>query len=111
MASSPQDEVVAALRQFAERIDVFDTAGGPAVVEITVAERTVPLRAPVVRALAEALRSYQDPRDRGTCDQCGGPRLDDNFLCADCGQPSGVFGQLLRERAARYDGPPAELPG
>ncbi|MGI5244414.1 hypothetical protein [Dactylosporangium sp. CA-139066] len=111
MALSPQEEVVSALRQFAERIDVFDPAPGPAVVEITVGDRTVPMRAPVVRALAEALRAYQDPRDRGTCDQCGGPRLDDNFVCADCGQPSGVFGQLLRERAARYEGPPPELPG
>jgi hypothetical protein len=111
MALSPQDEVVAALRQFAGRIDGFDPAPGPAVVEITVGERAVPLRGPVVQALGEALRAYQDPRDRGTCDHCGGPRLDDNFVCADCGRPSGVFGLLLRERAARYDGPPAELPG
>lgn len=111
MALSPSDEVAAALREFAERIDAYDRASGPAVAEVRVGERAIPLRAPVVRALAEALRSYQDPRDRGACDHCGGPRLDDNFVCADCGQPSGVFGQLLRERAARFEGPAAGLPG
>lgn len=63
----------------------------------------------VARAFVEALRAYQDPRDRGSCDHCGGPRLDGNFVCADCGQPSGLFGQLLRERAARYEGPAGEL--
>ncbi|MEV8512447.1 hypothetical protein [Dactylosporangium sp. NPDC051484] len=111
MALSPSDEVAAALREFAERIDVFDTAPRAAVVEVRVGERAVALRAPVVKALVEALRAYQDPRDRGTCDHCGGPRLDDNFMCADCGRPSGLFGQLLRERAARYEGPPGQLPG
>jgi hypothetical protein len=65
----------------------------------------------VARAFVEALRAYQDPRDRGSCDHCGGARLDDNFVCADCGQPSGLFGQLLRERAARYEGPAGELGG
>jgi hypothetical protein len=109
MALSPSEQVAEALREFAARIDVFDPAPGPAVAEITVGERTVPLLAPVAKAFAEALRAYQDPRDRGTCDHCGGPRLDDNFVCADCGRPSGVFGQLLQERAARYEGP-AELP-
>jgi hypothetical protein len=111
MALSPSDELAAVLREFVERIDVFDTSPGAPVAEVRVGERAVALRAPVVRALAEALRSYHDPRDRGTCDRCGGPRLDDNFVCADCGEPSGVFGQLLRERAARYEGPPAGLSG
>ncbi|MET7401226.1 hypothetical protein ABZS66_47880 [Dactylosporangium sp. NPDC005572] len=104
------DQVVLALREFAARIDAYDALPGPAVAEVRVGSETVVLRAPVVHALAEALRSYQDPRDRGTCDHCGGPRLDDNFVCADCGQPSGVFGQLLRERAARFETPDA-LPG
>lgn len=67
------------------------------------------VRAPVARALVEALRSYHDPRDRGTCDHCGGRRLDDNFLCLDCQRPNGLFGQLVMERAARYAGDPAGL--
>ncbi|WP_433084805.1 hypothetical protein ACQP1P_08715 [Dactylosporangium sp. CA-052675] len=103
------DELVArALREFNERIDVYDPAPGPAVAEVRVGGQVIALRAPVAKALAEALRAYADPRDRGRCDHCGGPRLDDNFVCADCGRPSGVFGQLLAERAARYE-PPAEL--
>lgn len=88
------------------------SAGGPADVELRV-DGGAPVRfSPgVARAFAEALRAYQDPRDRGSCDHCGGPRLDDNFVCADCGQPSGLFEQLLRERAARYEGPAGELGG
>jgi hypothetical protein len=103
-----EDLVAAALREFAERIDVYDPAPGPPVAEVRVGNQVVPMRAPVAKALAEALRRYQDPRDRGTCDHCGGPRLDDNFVCADCGRSSGVFGQLLAERVSRYE-PPAEL--
>jgi ribosomal protein S14 len=60
------------------------------------------LRAPVARAMVEALRQFNDPRDRGRCDHCGGRRLDDNFLCRNCGRPSGVFGQMLLERASRH---------
>jgi hypothetical protein len=111
MALSAGDEVAAALREFADRIDVFDPAPAAAVVVVDVGGVAVPLRAPVARAFTEALRAYHDPRDRGPCDHCGGPRLDDNFVCADCAHPSGVFGQLLRERAERYGGPPAGLPG
>ncbi|WP_432987335.1 hypothetical protein [Dactylosporangium sp. CA-233914] len=103
-----EEQVAAALRQFAERLDGYDPAPGPPVASVRVGEQVVALRAPVVKALGEALRAYQDPRDRGACEHCGGPRLDDNFVCADCGRPSGVFGQLLAERAARYE-PPAEL--
>lgn len=112
MALSPSDEVAAALRQFVERIEVFDSSpvSGRAGVVVDVGGASVVLSASVAKALVEALRAYQDPRDRGACDQCGGPRLDDNFVCADCGQPSGVFGQLLRERAARYEGPSGALP-
>ncbi|GAA3189359.1 hypothetical protein ACFO1B_36740 [Dactylosporangium siamense] len=85
---------------------------GAAGVEVRVDGGAVVLLSPgVARAFVEALRAYQDPRDRGSCDHCGGPRLDDNFICADCGQPSGLFGQLLRERAARYEGPAGELGG
>jgi hypothetical protein len=99
------DVVAKALREFNERLDVFDPAPGPAVAEVRVGEQVIALRAPVVTALIEALARYQDPRDRGTCDHCGGPRLDGNFVCADCGRSSGVFGQLLAERASRYETP------
>nr|BFE62454.1 hypothetical protein GCM10020063_069800 [Dactylosporangium thailandense] len=102
------DLVARALREFNERIDVYDPAPGPAVAEVRVGEQVIALRASVAKALAAALRAYADPRDRGRCDHCGGPRLDDNFVCADCGHASGVFGRLLAERAARYE-PPAEL--
>jgi hypothetical protein len=87
-----------------------DPGGDPGGVDVWVDDGPVMRLSPgVARAFVEALRAYQDPRDRGTCDHCGGPRLDDNFVCADCGQPSGLFGQLLRERAARYEGPAGEL--
>lgn len=61
------------------------------------------LREPVVHALLAALRQYQDPRDTGRCDHCGTGRVDEHLICRDCGRPNGVFGQLLLERAARYE--------
>ena len=98
-----------ALLGFVERIGPLYPSSPEGEVEILVDGVPVVLSAPVARALAEAMRAYHDPNDSGLCDHCGGRRLDDNFLCADCGQPSGVFGQLVRERAARYAGPPPEL--
>jgi hypothetical protein len=103
------DALAAALRQFAARIAELDPPGSAAVVELAVGGTPVMLTESAARALHEAVLAYHDPRDRGACDHCGSRRLDDNFLCADCRQPSGVFGQLIRERAARYDGPPAAL--
>jgi hypothetical protein len=96
-------DVTAALREFVERIDALDP-GAPIAGSLRVEGQDEPLTltVPVAHALVEALRSYHDPRDRGTCDHCGGRRLDGNFVCADCGQGSGVFGQLLMERAARF---------
>ncbi|HYN97869.1 MAG TPA: hypothetical protein VES42_28850 [Pilimelia sp.] len=110
---TPPGPVAAALLEFVARIDPLDPAAGTAGgVAIRVGdEPPLPLSAPVAGALVAALRSYHDPRDRGRCDHCGGRRLDDNLLCADCGQPSGVFGQLLREKAARYGGPPPAVEG
>ncbi|GIF77546.1 hypothetical protein [Asanoa siamensis] len=49
-----------------------------------------------------ALQAYHDPRDHGACDQCGTGRLDETFTCTTCGQPNGLFGQLIRERLARH---------
>jgi hypothetical protein len=107
------DDVLAALSDFAARIDVYEP-GAATVGELTLTlngrETVLTLRAPVAAALAAALRAYQDPRDRGACDHCGGRRMDDNFRCADCGGLSGVFGQLVAEQAARYT-EPAALPG
>ena len=105
------DDLADALRQFAARIAALDPPGSAAVVEVTVGGTSVELTGSAARALREALLTYHDPRDRGACDHCGSRRLDDNFLCADCRQPSGVFGQLIRERAARYDGPPPAVGG
>ncbi|MFF5226906.1 hypothetical protein [Dactylosporangium sp. NPDC000521] len=104
-------EVAAAVEGFARRIAVFDPppGDGGGGVEVTAGDAVVRLSPGVARAFVEALVSYQDPRDRGSCDHCGGARLDDNFVCADCGQPSGLFGQLLRERAARFEGPAGEV--
>jgi hypothetical protein len=97
------------LLAFVERIEALYPPATADAVEIVVDGVPVRLSAPVVRALAEAMKGYHDPNDRGTCDNCGGRRLDGNFLCADCGHASGVFGQIVRERAARYAGPPPEV--
>ena len=104
MSLSSPDDVLAALRDFSARIDALDPAAplwGD--VEVRVGEQwlRLPLRAPVARALVEALRDYHDPRDQGRCDHCGGRRIGDNFLCRDCGRPNGLFGQMVAERAAR----------
>jgi hypothetical protein len=102
--------LVAALREFAERIDALDAAPpGITRIDLRIGSASVALAPPVAHALAEALRAYRDPRDHGECDNCGGRRVDGNFRCADCGHLGGVFGQLVRERAARYPGPPPEL--
>jgi hypothetical protein len=105
----PAAALMSALGQFAARIAALDPPGSPAVVELTVGGTPVALTGSATRALIEAALAYHDPRDRGACDHCGSRRLDDNFLCADCRQPSGVFGQLIRERAAHYEGPPPAL--
>ncbi|MFI5959210.1 hypothetical protein [Cryptosporangium sp. NPDC051539] len=89
------------LRDFAARIDAYEP-DAPVSAEIEVDGVALTLRAPVVRALAEALAAYHDPRDRGRCDHCGGPRMDENFQCRDCGRLSGLFGRMVTERAASY---------
>jgi hypothetical protein len=110
MSLPAPDDAQAALRDFVDRIDALDPAA-PLVGELTIRllgrESRVTLRAPVARALVEALRAYHDPRDRGRCEHCGGRRLDDNFLCRDCGRLNGVFGQMIAERAARHADPAA----
>ncbi|WP_018215677.1 hypothetical protein [Salinispora vitiensis] len=104
------DDVLAAVQDFVARIDALDP-GAPPLGDLTIClggrESRLALRAPVAWALVEALRGYHDPRDRGRCGHCGSPRLDDNFLCRDCGRPDGLFGQLLAERAARHAEPAA----
>ncbi|HEY0698019.1 MAG TPA: hypothetical protein VGD43_09440, partial [Micromonospora sp.] len=75
---------------------------GELTVHLNGVESRMTLTTPVARALVEALRAYHDPRDQGRCDHCGGRRVDDNLLCLDCGQPNGLFGQLIAERAAQY---------
>ncbi|GAA1621195.1 hypothetical protein ACFQY4_24295 [Catellatospora bangladeshensis] len=111
MALRPSEDALTALRDFVRRIHALDRTA-PAVQELTLLvdgrEERLALSEPVVKALVEALRVFHDPRDKGRCDYCGGP-LDDNFLCRDCGAFSGVFGQLLAERAGDYT-PPEELP-
>jgi hypothetical protein len=105
MSLTSPDDVLAALRDFTARIDALDPGAPPwGDVEVRVGERCLrlPLRAPVARALVEALRQYHDPRDQGGCDHCGGRRIDDNLMCRDCGRVNGLFGQLIAERAARH---------
>lgn len=91
-------DVQAAVREFIARIDEVDPEA-PVVGELTLglgeATERVTLRAPVARALVEALRAYHDPRDRGTCAHCGTGRLDDDFVCRTCGIVNGLFGQTL----------------
>lgn len=113
MTASLPGDPVAALREFVERIDALDPSGSRVgTIEVRVGDREtrLVLRAPTARALVEALAAYHDPRDRGRCSRCGGRRLDQNFVCADCGRPDGVFGELVIERAARYAGDPPGLP-
>jgi hypothetical protein len=104
------DEVLTALREFVARIDALDPGATPRS-EFTARfggdEARLTITPPVARALVEALNAYRDPRDQGPCDHCGGRRIDDNFMCLDCGQLNGLFGQLIAERAARYREQPA----
>ena len=100
-------EVLGALREFAERIGALD----PAATGVGVDAGEIVLGPAVAGALVEALRAYHDPRERGACDYCGGRRLDQHFRCGDCGRSSGIFGQMISERADRYVGPPGSLPG
>jgi hypothetical protein len=105
MSLPESDDVASALRDFVARIDVLDPdapSSGDLEVRFGGQRLSCALRTPVARALVAALRQYQDPRDRGRCDHCGGGRLDDNFLCLDCGQPNGLFGRMVVERAAAY---------
>jgi ribosomal protein S14 len=105
MSLPSSDDVLTALRDFNARIDALDPAASSwGEMEVRVGEQRLQLslRVPVVVALMGALRDYHDPRDQGRCEHCGGPRLDDNFLCRDCGRPNGVFGRLVAERLAGY---------
>lgn len=102
--------MLAALREFVARVDALDpqaTPRGDLTVRLNADEARLSISALVARALVEALNAYRDPRDQGPCDHCGGRRIDDNFLCLDCGQLNGLFGQLIAERAARYREQPA----
>jgi hypothetical protein len=101
-------EVREALEAFTRRIGVYEPQADPAV-RIAVDGEEIALSTDVARALIKALAGYHDDRDRGDCEHCGGGRLDDNFLCRDCGRPNGVFGAMLAERASRYEGDPAAL--
>jgi hypothetical protein len=55
----------------------------------------------VIRALCRALASYRDPRDRGTCAECGSRRLDENLHCRDCGRLHGILGEVIASQARR----------
>ncbi|GIF49986.1 hypothetical protein DFJ67_7992 [Asanoa ferruginea] len=92
-------EVSAALAEFASRIDALAPDSGGLPVPVAVSASLSPAAA---AALVAALRSYHDPRDHGACDQCVTGRLDETFTCLSCGQPNGVFGQLVRERLGRH---------
>lgn len=101
---TPSDLMVA-IHDFIVQTDALDPTAprwGQIDVRIDGHEARLALREPVAHALVEALRSYHDPRDRGSCGRCGGRRLDDNFVCEACGQPNGLFGQMVVERAARH---------
>jgi hypothetical protein len=109
LPTTPTD-VLAAFAEFVARIDALEPDApthGALTIGLGGQESRVVLREPVARALVEALRAYHDPRDQGRCDHCGSPRLDANFGCRDCGRLSGVFGQLVAERAARHTEPAA----
>ncbi|WP_373317912.1 hypothetical protein [Virgisporangium aliadipatigenens] len=95
---------------FSRKIGIYEPQAETAVrIAVDGESEPVPLSADVARALIKALDGYQDDRDRGDCEHCGGGRVDENFLCRDCGRPNGVFGAMLAERASRYEGDPAAL--
>jgi hypothetical protein len=83
--------------------DRAELAEQPVTVELRHAGRVtrVSLSPYVARAFAEALHAYHDPNDRGSCDRCGGHRLDDNFYCLGCGHVNGVLGATLAAYADR----------
>ncbi|GAB3810238.1 hypothetical protein GCM10027605_47670 [Micromonospora zhanjiangensis] len=77
MPASPLPDVVAALRDFVDRIDALDPEAALAgAVDLHAGDDQLrlTLSQPVARALVEALRGYRDPRDRGRCEHCGGRR-------------------------------------
>jgi hypothetical protein len=94
MTAAP--ELQTALAEFAARIDALAPGSAPPV------SLTVTVSPAAAQALVAALRAYHDPRDHGECDQCVTGRLDETFTCLSCGQPNGVFGQLVRERLGRH---------
>ncbi|GAA3344406.1 hypothetical protein GCM10020358_47510 [Amorphoplanes nipponensis] len=106
MPTPPSADVLAALREFVARLDELDPEA-PLVGELTLglagATERLPLRAPVARALTEALRGYHDPRDRGRCAHCAGP-LDDDFVCRSCGIVNGLFGRTVAAFATPAEG-------
>jgi hypothetical protein len=97
------DDVLSALGDFVSRLDQLYPES-PEIGELTVGAGAraarLPLRDPVARALIEALRAYHDPHDHGTCAHCGTGRLDENFICRQCGIVNGVFGQILADQMA-----------
>ncbi|MBB4958326.1 hypothetical protein [Micromonospora polyrhachis] len=105
MASAHVSDPLTALREFVERITPYDP--DPAATVGTVGidhgheSGEFRLTPHLARALVEALASYRDPADRGTCAGCGGRRLDDNLHCQDCGRLHGVLGAVIFERAER----------
>jgi hypothetical protein len=104
------EQLAAAVRDFVARIDDLDPTA-PVVADVSIrigsSEISFSCREPVAAALVAALRDYYDPRDQGPCDHCGSRRMDDNFVCRDCGQANGVFGRMLAERAGRFVESPA----
>jgi hypothetical protein len=96
-----------ALRSFAARLAELDPPLGSAAAVIQVDNEPIELTRSAVAALTKFLEGYRDPRANGDCDNCGGRRIDANFICLDCGHASGVFGQLLRERSARFQQSPS----
>jgi ribosomal protein S14 len=108
MDTTGDNELIRAVRDFVERIGALDVGPEqPTAAQIEVrqadARTTFSFSARLADAFAAALRAYHDPRDQGRCEHCGGSRLDDNLICVDCGRAHGIFGQLLMERAARYE--------
>jgi hypothetical protein len=98
MSTPHSAEVLAALRDFVARLDGLEPAAplvGELVVGLGDKTERLTLRLPVARALTEALRGYHDPRDRGSCAHCATGRLDDDFVCRDCGIVNGLFGQTI----------------
>jgi len=103
--TAPLDPI-AVLADFIARVAPYDPQDEPVPVALVgvrteFGEVTHTMSDHVLRALCQALISYTDPADRGTCVDCHSRRLDENLHCRDCGRLHGILGQVIAQHVRR----------